>query len=248
MDFPKSMPDIGLVNGQFVDEDITTGQAGTYIPSSWGNAVTEEILNVIEAAELVPEEGENNQLALAIEHLILNSLAGAATEARSGVAKLATELLVLAGNDDTTIVTPKKLASLTSTDARRGLVELASKAETEALSDSGRAVTPASLARITETAWVNFNGTGTVSIRDGYNVSSITDIGVALFTVNFANALANANYSATFSCSLVGNASIVSITEQLASSVSIRTAYLTTAQAGTGIDQSIVNMSIVGGR
>ena len=27
------------------------------------------------------------------------------------------------------------------------------------------------------TAWVNFNGTGTVAIRGGYNVSSITDNG-----------------------------------------------------------------------
>jgi hypothetical protein len=44
-------------------------------------------------------------------------------------------------------------------------------------------------------AWVNFNGTGTVAIRAQYNVSSITDNGVGQYTVNFATALADANYS-----------------------------------------------------
>ncbi|ADD94745.1 hypothetical protein [uncultured phage MedDCM-OCT-S09-C299] len=43
-------------------------------------------------------------------------------------------------------------------------------------------------------AWVNFNGTGTVAIRDDLNVSSITDNGTGDYTVNFTNALANANY------------------------------------------------------
>lgn len=44
-------------------------------------------------------------------------------------------------------------------------------------------------------AWVNFNGTGTVAIRDQYNVSSITDNGVGNYTVNFTSAMGNANYS-----------------------------------------------------
>jgi len=34
-------------------------------------------------------------------------------------------------------------------------------------------------------AWVNFNGQGTVAIRDSGNVSSITDNGTGNFTVNF---------------------------------------------------------------
>jgi hypothetical protein len=44
-------------------------------------------------------------------------------------------------------------------------------------------------------AWVNFNGTGTVDIRSSYNVSSITDNGTGDYTVNFATALSDANYS-----------------------------------------------------
>jgi len=44
-------------------------------------------------------------------------------------------------------------------------------------------------------AWVNFNGTGTPSIRDSYNVSSITDRGQGLYTVNFSTSMPNTNYS-----------------------------------------------------
>ena len=43
-------------------------------------------------------------------------------------------------------------------------------------------------------AWVNFNGTGTVAIRNSFNVSSITDNGVGDYTVNLASPMANANY------------------------------------------------------
>jgi hypothetical protein len=44
-------------------------------------------------------------------------------------------------------------------------------------------------------AWVNFNGTGTVAIRASGNVSSITDNGTADYTINFTNAMPDANYS-----------------------------------------------------
>ena len=39
--------------------------------------------------------------------------------------------------------------------------------------------------------WVNFNGTGTVAIRDDFNVSSITDSSTGEYLVNFSTALAN---------------------------------------------------------
>ena len=45
------------------------------------------------------------------------------------------------------------------------------------------------------TAWVNFNGKNTISIRDSYNVSSLGDIGVGEYTVNFATNMANTNYA-----------------------------------------------------
>jgi hypothetical protein len=44
-------------------------------------------------------------------------------------------------------------------------------------------------------AWVNFNGTGTVAIRNSFNVSSITDNGTGDYTVNFTTATPNATYA-----------------------------------------------------
>jgi hypothetical protein len=43
-------------------------------------------------------------------------------------------------------------------------------------------------------AWVNFDGTGTVAIRAGYNVSTITDNAVGDYTINFTTAMVDANY------------------------------------------------------
>jgi len=56
-------------------------------------------------------------------------------------------------------------------------------------------------------AWVNFNGTGTVAIRASGNVTSITDNGTGLYTVNFATAMPDANYSCVASCSWQGSTS-----------------------------------------
>jgi hypothetical protein len=43
-------------------------------------------------------------------------------------------------------------------------------------------------------AWVNFDGTGTVAIRESGNVSSITDNGTGDYTVNFTTAMEDADY------------------------------------------------------
>lgn len=66
MDYPKSVPGVGLVNGQFVDESPVTGTPGSLIPSTWGNAVTSEMLNVIAAAGMAPSEVDLTQLLKAI--------------------------------------------------------------------------------------------------------------------------------------------------------------------------------------
>lgn len=57
----------------------------------------------------------------------------------------------------------------------------------------------------TAKAWVNFNGTGTVAIRASGNVSSITDNGTGDYTVNFTNALTDANYCFTIGYRGVAN-------------------------------------------
>jgi hypothetical protein len=45
-------------------------------------------------------------------------------------------------------------------------------------------------------AWISFNGTGTPAILGSGNVSSLVDNGTGRYTVNFTNAMPDANYSA----------------------------------------------------
>ncbi len=55
-------------------------------------------------------------------------------------------------------------------------------------------------------AWVNFTGTGTVTIRKSFNVSSITDNGVGDYTINFTTPMADADYAVVTATSItIGN-------------------------------------------
>jgi hypothetical protein len=49
-------------------------------------------------------------------------------------------------------------------------------------------------------AWVNFDGTSPATIRASGNVSSVTRNAAGQYTVNFATALPDANYSAVVHC------------------------------------------------
>ena len=55
------------MNGKFVDENPLTGTPGSLIPAAWGNGVTQEIVNVIKAGALSPDETQHDQLLQAIQ-------------------------------------------------------------------------------------------------------------------------------------------------------------------------------------
>ena len=44
-------------------------------------------------------------------------------------------------------------------------------------------------------AWVNFNGSGTVAIRDSFSITSIVDNGTGDYTITMATAMASINYA-----------------------------------------------------
>ena len=95
-------------------------------------------------------------------------------------------------------------------------------------------------------AWVNFNGTGTVAIRASGNVSSITDNGTGDYTVNYTNAMPDANYSlqGTTSAIAVGNnASYCSVRENGTISTS-STSVLIVNDAGSARDPLYVNIAV----
>lgn len=54
-------------------------------------------------------------------------------------------------------------------------------------------------------AWINFDGTGTPTARASGNVSSITDNGAGDYTINFTNAMPDANYAVSVSAPAESN-------------------------------------------
>ena len=62
-------------------------------------------------------------------------------------------------------------------------------------------------------AWVNFDGSGTVSIRESGNVSSITDHGVGQYTCNFSSAMPDGDYVICGSAGHTAEANQISVTQ-----------------------------------
>lgn len=153
MDFPKSVPSVGLVDGKFVDEDVVAGTPGSLIPAQWGNAVTEEVLNVITSGGLTPDEDNNAQLLAAINAKIAAAIPGSPPDASTtvkGIVELATNLETQAGSDTERAVTPAGLASRTATETRAGILRVATQTEVNNGVDDASSVTPLKLANKTQ--------------------------------------------------------------------------------------------------
>lgn len=79
-------------------------------------------------------------------------------------------------------------------------------------------------------AWVNFNGTGVIAIRASGNVSSITDGGVGVYTLNFTSAMTDVNYAVTASAWYDGVAAGAGgVTARNTTSVQVKTVATQTA-------------------
>lgn len=97
-------------------------------------------------------------------------------------------------------------------------------------------------------AWVNFNGTGTVAIRNSGNVSSITDQTTGDYSVNFTISMPDVNYCTTQMCgndadqSTSHTAIFGSDSSRTTSAVRFRT--VNVASSGSTNDQSIVCIAV----
>lgn len=105
----------------------------------------------------------------------------------------------------------------------------------------------------TARAWVNFNGTGTVAINAQYNVSSITDNNTGDYTVNFTNAMPDANYSVVGTTSTLAALTATSVLEILdttgtpnitTSSVRVTTSLVSGTLNRTPTDKVFVGVAI----
>jgi len=147
-----------------------------------------------------------------IPELINTPLVPQATETQVGVAKIATTAIAQAGTNDTDIITAKKLKNTLG-------------ASKNALAGT-----------------VNFNGTGTVSIRSQLNVSSITDLGVGTYKINMTTAMPNASYPVFASVADRSSESRYIGIEVKAQTVNSITVYVFATGTGGAIDVDFISV------
>ena len=65
------------------------------------------------------------------------------------------------------------------------------------ISDSTTTVGTSYVVNGSAKAWINFDGTGTIAIRDSLNVASLTDNDTGVYTINLSSAFSAADYAFT---------------------------------------------------
>lgn len=90
-------------------------------------------------------------------------------------------------------------------------------------------------------AWVSFNGTGTIAIRSAFNVSSISDGGAGVYTVNFSVPMLDANYAVTVGAL---NQSTNSDTANNFSSITASSILVNHVESNVSADSSFMNVAI----
>lgn len=121
------------------------------------------------------------------------------------------------------------------------------KADTLSNLAGTQSVPVATVAQGSAKAWVNFNGTGTVSIQASFNVSSITDNGTGTYTVNFTTAMPDANYIVVGTANQApGTNRCLVISGSFSVARTVSTAFMAVVDTATnaGIDNSEVCLSI----
>lgn len=97
-------------------------------------------------------------------------------------------------------------------------------------------------------AWINFNGQGTVSIREDYNVDVLTDLGTGKYSITFINPMPTINYTVA-ACVADDNTSArfgyesgTSLSGRTTSSFTMYTAN----SGGTPLDASVATFTFFG--
>ena len=95
-------------------------------------------------------------------------------------------------------------------------------------------------------AWVNFQGTGTVTIRGSGNVTSVTDLGTGNYRANFTTAMQDSNFSVVSIGSDTSSTgqSCVHVAARATTSTTIHNNYVVNNSGNTLIDTDSLYIAI----
>jgi len=238
----------------YVLQAASAGATPSWVPQSAGGIAAGSITNTMLAGGITPSKlSTGGPVWDASGNLTATSFVGNITGSITGNAATATRLATprtigLSGDvTGTASFDGSANATIAATIASVGTSQIANNSVTAAKLGSTERL------QICK-AWVNFNGTGTPSIRSSYNTSSITKNGTGDYTVNYSTAMADANYSITITTvglsntassinGVVKGASTSGASNKTSSAVSI----LTGPTSSNGVfDVAEVNVAIFG--
>lgn len=93
-------------------------------------------------------------------------------------------------------------------------------------------------------AWVNFNGTGTVAIREDGNVSSITDVTTGNYIINFSTAMPDANYAINITVKYTGSSLFLATNQYDTNPATSSCKFAVWTSSGSAIDTDYIYVAI----
>jgi hypothetical protein len=187
---------IGNTTGNTLTKATLTGTANRLTVTNGTGSITLDVdaTNANTANKVVARDGSGNFSAGTITANLTGNVTGNVT-----------------GNATTSSSTTGNAATATALQTARTIggvsfngtanINLPGVNQTGTQNTSGNAATATKLTTASGSApsysarsWVNFDGTGSISIRASGNVASLTDIGVGDYQVNFSTAMPSANY------------------------------------------------------
>jgi hypothetical protein len=95
-------------------------------------------------------------------------------------------------------------------------------------------------------SWLNLNGTGTIALRDSFNISSMVDNGTGDYTQNFTANRPNANYAVAGTTAGTATAILFLPLDTSTARTAALFRFFCATTAGAAIDAANVNAQSVG--
>ncbi len=95
----------------------------------------------------------------------------------------------------------------------------------------------------TAKAWMSLNGTGTIALRDSFNISGVVDNGTGSYTPSYSSNFGSANYSASGAGGSSNSNGFVRLNTPAAGSQDLETR---ASNAGTNYDEAYTRFTATG--